>query len=122
MFDGRNSAGDLAAIANINPLQNLMEISFASRNGYRRGLRWLCIFASSGVDIPVSAFFQFAAFVGKFQADLEDCLLLTKAVLYSAWLRSIGRQDLQAVLGMLHDYLSPMIVPKIWQDESYIEA
>ncbi|KIP09568.1 hypothetical protein PHLGIDRAFT_67270 [Phlebiopsis gigantea 11061_1 CR5-6] len=122
VFEGRASVGDSASLVNVNPMQKLMEISFSNRNGYRQGLRWLCIFASSGVDIPVSAFFQFAASVGRYRADLEDCMILVRAGLYSAWLRSIGRQELQAMIGMLQEHLSSDIVTKIWENEAAADA
>ena len=122
MFDGRTSVGDAASLANVNPMQNLMEISFGSADGYRQGLRWLCIFASSGVDIPVSVFFQFAASASRYDADLADCMILVQAGLYPAWLRSIGRQDLQAMVGMLHEHLSSDIVSKIWAKETVADA
>lgn len=103
-------------------MQKLLEISFSSGDGYRQGLRWLCIFASSGVDIPASAFLQFAASAGRFHADLEDCAILAKAGLYAAWLRSIGRQDLQVMVGMLHEHLSSDIVSKIWSRDTSADA
>lgn len=114
--------GELAAIANVNPLHKLMDISFSSMDGYRRGLRWLCIFASSGVDIPVSAFYQFAASAGRFRADLEDCSILVKAGLYSAWLRSIGRQELQGMVGLLHEHLAATIVASLESKGSSLDA
>ena len=118
VFDGRNSMGDLAGLTNINPLESLMTVSFGSRDGYRRGLRWLCIFASSGVDIPIPLFFQFANEAKRFRADLDDCLVLIKASLFAAWLRSIGRQELQTIAGMLHEHLSSELMSKLWSGES----
>lgn len=122
MFEGRGSVGDIASLTAINPLQKLLEISFSSEDGYRRGLRWLSIFASSGVDIPVSAFFQFAVAAERFHANLEDCLVLTKAGLFAAWLRAIGRQDLQVMVGILHDHISMDVVSKHWLRESSEDA
>ena len=110
--------GDLAGLANVNPLQSLMTVSFGSRDGYQRGLRWLCIFASSGVDIPLPLFYQFAGEAPRFRATLDDCLVLARACLYAAWLRSIGRQELQAVAGILHEYLAQDLVSRLWSGES----
>lgn len=113
VFEGRSSVADIAGLANVNPLQKLVEIAFANREGYRRALRWLCIFAASGVEIPIAIFGQFAASASTFQVGLEDCLVLIKAALYAAWLRPIGRQDLQVVAAILHAYTASDLVEKI---------
>lgn len=105
--------GDVAAFTNISPLQKLTHIAHSSAEGFRRGLEWLSLFACSGVDIPLSTFQELASEAWRFQASLTDCITLVKACLYSSWLRSIGRQDLQATIATLLVYLEPEILSNI---------
>jgi hypothetical protein len=101
--------GDLSALSNVNPLQKLLSMAFASAEGFRKGLSWLCLFASSGVDIPFTTFLDFATNIPRFQMELQDCALLIKACLYSCWLRSIGRQEMQAAVAMVLSNMEPQI-------------
>ena len=94
--------GDLSALADVNPLQVMLSIATSTRSGYERGLQWLCIFAFSGVDIPVPIFLQFATLAKKFKANLRDCSKLVDAAMYSSYLRSLGRLDLQTLIAALH--------------------
>lgn len=113
---------DPAALINVNPLQKLMRIAQSSPDGFRRGLAWLSLFACSGVDIPLSVFEDLAAATSKFKATLQDCTVLVKACLYSAWLRSIGRQDLQATVAALLAYLEPQILVNLRSHEANTET
>lgn len=122
MIDARSTMGDLSSLTNINPLQAMMNIATTTRSGYQRGLRWLCLFASSGVDIPVPIFIQFAMLTKKFKADLKDCSLLVEAALSASWLRSVGRLDLQNMIGLLHVYLSNEILGYLETSENFKEV
>lgn len=121
-MDLRVSMGDLSVLSNINPLQKLMQVALSSIEGFRRGLAWLSLFACSGVDIPLSVFQDLATVSSRFQAGLQDCATLVKACLYSAWLRSIGRQDLQVTIALLFTHLQPEILGNIQSHECLAET
>lgn len=87
-----------------------MDTVKASKEGFDRGLHWLCLFVSSGVDVPVSAFMQCANLVTHFQASLDQCLLLAKACLWSCFMKPLGRQELQTMIASLHSYLANWII------------
>lgn len=82
----------------------------ASKDGFERGLHWLCLFISSGVDVPVFAFMQYASLATQFQASLDQCSILAKATLWACFLKSLGRQELQTMITSLHSYLAPQII------------
>lgn len=111
--------GDLSVLGNINPLQKLITIAFANAEGFRRGLSWLCLFASSGVDIPLGTFLDFATKATRFQMNLKECTTLITAALYSTWLRSIGRHELQAMVATLLTHLELQIVQNVQSGEAF---
>lgn len=122
IVDSRLTMTDPAALINVNPLHKLMRIAQSSANGFRSGLAWLSLFACSGVDIPLSIFQDLASATSKFKATLQDCTVLIKACLYSTWLRSIGRQDLQATVAVLLEYLEPQILNNLRSHEAITET
>ena len=110
--------GDLSSLANVNPLQAMLNIATTSKSGYQRGLRWISLFALSGVDIPITIWIQFATLASKFRVDLRDCSLLVNAALYSSWLRPTGRLELQTMISMLHAHLSAEIINGLQASEN----
>ncbi|THH33844.1 hypothetical protein EUX98_g253 [Antrodiella citrinella] len=109
MVDPRMTMQDLSVLADANPLRDLLDTAKASADGFAKGLHWLCLFVSSGVEIPISLFREYASLAHRFKSDLETCSLLVKATLWSCWMRSIGRQDLQGVIASVHTLLSSEI-------------
>ena len=93
-----------------DPWRQLMELASKGREGLSRSLQCLCVFACSGVDIPISTFLQFLSLVTNFGASLVDTLLFIEAAFFSMYLKSLGRQDLQAVLSALHSRLAPHVM------------
>ena len=122
MVDSRYTMGDLSALADVNPLQVMLSIATSTRSGYERGLQWLCIFAFSGVDIPVPIFLQFATLAKKFKANLRDCSKLVDAAMYSSYLRSLGRLDLQALVAALQVHLKAEILGYLQSSERLEEV
>lgn len=110
--------GDLSTLGNINPLSKLVSIAFGSAEGFRRGISWLGVFALSGVDIPLATFIDFATKASRFGMNLQECTTLIKAALYSSWLRSIGRHEMQAMIATLLTYLEERIIQNIECGES----
>jgi hypothetical protein len=93
-----------------DPWRPLMELASKSKEGLLRSLQCLCVFACSGVDIPISAFFQFSSLVTNFGVSLADSLLFVETAFFSTYLKSLGRQDLQAILSALHSRLAPHVM------------
>ena len=73
-------------------------------------MRWFCIFARSGVDVPVSRFEQMLGLVQKSDSSWEDSILLIDALFCATWLRSLGRQELQATVSNTHVLVCPQIL------------
>lgn len=91
----------------------VMKIASADKEGWCRSLQWLCLFARSGVDIPVSTYLTFSSFAVKFGATLIECELLVEAALSSSWLKSMGHQHLQKMFSTLHSHLTPEVLVAI---------
>jgi hypothetical protein len=95
-----------------------MRLASKNREGLTRSLHWLGAFARSGIDIQVSTLNLFASLVVQFDATLEDFLLLAEATFTSIWLKSLGRQELQAMLSGLHANLAPRVIHCLQTRES----
>ncbi|KAI0093920.1 hypothetical protein BDY19DRAFT_989447 [Irpex rosettiformis] len=116
--DSRLTMGDLSTLGNVNPLQKLISIAFRSAEGFPRGISWLCLFTSSGVDVPLSTFVDFATKAARFRIDLEGCTTLVKAALYASWLRSIGRHEMQAMVATLLTHLELQMIQNFQSGEN----
>ncbi|KAF8654221.1 hypothetical protein AX16_003745 [Volvariella volvacea WC 439] len=90
----------------VDPWRVVMASANKSREGLSRSLRWLRVFAGSGVEIPDSTLLRFANLVVRFNSPLEDASALVRAALSSLWLKSLGRQGLQRFFSILHSYLA----------------
>ncbi|KAI0079929.1 hypothetical protein K474DRAFT_1638767 [Panus rudis PR-1116 ss-1] len=110
MMGSRLSAPQFNVLNDANPLRDLIETAKSSKKSFERSLHWLCLFASSGVDIPVPVFVQFAGWAKQYNADLNDCQMIITAALWSSWLKSLGRQELQAVVATLHMHLMDQLL------------
>ncbi|CCM02372.1 uncharacterized protein FIBRA_04467 [Fibroporia radiculosa] len=103
------SISGTANFASGSALRILTDAATGSRVGFTDTMQSLCLFVCAGVDISIPTFMQFVSIAQQFEATLEECLLLIKATLWSAWLRSVGRQELQAVVAGLQQLLAPCI-------------
>ncbi|KAI0748219.1 hypothetical protein C8Q80DRAFT_1104066 [Daedaleopsis nitida] len=113
--DPRLTMTENPSALSINPLKVIIDIATKSNEGYDNTLHWLCLFVRSGVEISVPTFMQLVALGNKFGVSLEVCSLLIKAALWSCWLKSMGRQDLQTVVSAIHTGIGPQLV-------SYLQA
>jgi hypothetical protein len=86
----------------MDPWKILSQIASQTKEGLRAALRWFCIFARSGVEIPVSRFEQMLGLVRQFDSSWEDSKLLIDALFCATWLRSLGRQELQTTVSNIH--------------------
>jgi hypothetical protein len=89
----------------IDPWRVLMDVGSQSQDGFSRSLQWLCTFARSGVDVPVSIFERFSFLAVDFHASLADSMLLVESLLASSWLKPTNRHQLQNILASLHSRL-----------------
>ena len=92
-----------------------MVTDIASQNyeGLKRILNWLCVFASSGVDIPVSTFLKISLLALEMNASFEDQSKLADAAFMSIWIRSLGRQGLYQLISDLHDRNVAFVIEKL---------
>ncbi|KAG0707722.1 hypothetical protein DFH29DRAFT_594927 [Suillus ampliporus] len=81
----------------------------AKQNGLLDSLRWLRLFARSGVDINVPIFAEYSELSRKGLVILNQGSVFAEAALLSAWTRSMGRQDLQKSVSTMVSSLLPTI-------------
>ncbi|KAJ7235476.1 hypothetical protein B0H12DRAFT_1141671 [Mycena haematopus] len=91
--------------APIDPWRVVMDMGSQSHEGFSQSLQWLCTFARSGVDVPVSIFERFSTLATDFHASLSDSMLLVESLLASSWLKPTGRHQLQNIVASLHSRL-----------------
>ena len=97
--------GDFLRQFNIDPWNVVKAVASKDGSGLSRALRWLCLFARSGVEIPVDVFEEFSFFAAAFQATLDDGLLFVEAALASSWLRSMGKEEIHTSSASWHRLL-----------------
>ncbi|KAJ7172444.1 hypothetical protein C8R46DRAFT_149097 [Mycena filopes] len=94
----------------LDPWRVVTNVASQSAGGLSRSLQWLCAFARSGVDIPVSIFEHFSSLATDFQAPLSDAMLLVESLLAVSWLKPTGRSQLQTIIASLHSRLLPHVL------------
>ena len=101
---------DIGGLAAIDPWKILFQVASGSKEGLRAGLRWFCIFARSGVEIPVSRYEQMLELIQQSGSSREDFTLLIDALFCATWLRSLGRQELQTTVSSIHVSVYPRVL------------
>jgi hypothetical protein len=96
----------------IDPWRVVMGVA-KNQEGVLNALSWLCLFARSGVDIPISIFMGFSSLVQSFNISLTDALVFVEAAMSSIWLKSMGRQQLQSLFSSLHSHLAPEVLHRL---------
>ena len=109
-FDSALPNVEVKGLAVSDPWLLILGWASKSREGLSRSLHCLCVFARSGVDIPISTFTEFSSLTTKLGVSLTDSLLLVGAAFSSTYLKSMGRQDLQTVLSSLHFRLASHVL------------
>lgn len=109
-IDASLGPADAVGLAVVDSWRLVMKVASADKDSWSRSVQWLCVFARSGVDIPVPTFLAFSSLANKFQASLPECVLLVEAAFSSTWLKSMGRQELQTMFSALHSHLAPQIL------------
>lgn len=101
---------DVGGLAVIDPWKILFQVASESKESLKTGLRWFCIFARSGVEIPVSRFEQMLGLVQQSDSSWEDSMLLIDGLFCATWLRSVGRQELQTSVSNIHVSVCPQVL------------
>jgi len=122
LIDASLGPADAVGMAVVDSWRLVMRVASTDKDGWSRSLRWLCVFARSGVDIPVPTYLAFASLANKFEASLPECDLLVEAALSSTWLKSMGRQELQTMFSALHSRLTPQILDSLRSKIHHSEA
>lgn len=104
---------DAVGTAVVDSWRLIMRVASADKEGWSRSLTWLCVFARSGVEIPVTTYKMFASLATEFSATLFECALLVEAAFISTWIKSMGRQELQIIFSALHSHLASQILESI---------
>ncbi|OJA10550.1 hypothetical protein AZE42_03139 [Rhizopogon vesiculosus] len=81
----------------------------AKQNGLLDSLRWLRLFARSGVDIDVPVFAEYSELSRRGPVTLKQGSVFAEVALLSTWTRSLGRQDLQKSVSTMFASLEPAI-------------
>lgn len=97
----------------LDPWRLLVRVAYEGADGLSRSLQWLCVFACAGVDVPVATYLQFSSIIVDQKASLPESLLLVKAMIASTWLKSMGRNEIQAGISALHSHLLPRILESL---------
>lgn len=121
-IDAPNARPEIIGPADIDPWRVIMKVASQDEEGLSRSLRWLCLLAQSGIDIPVAIYLQFSTLAEQFDASLTDSALLAKCGLFSAWQKGIGRQDLQKMFSALHVRLMSQVVDSLQSSQSQIDV
>ncbi|KIY43409.1 hypothetical protein FISHEDRAFT_10379, partial [Fistulina hepatica ATCC 64428] len=90
----------------IDPWRALKSTANASVESFSSSVRWLCVIARSGIELPSYICSDFVDLAASFTASLSDSLTLVEAIMSTVWLRSLGRVELQGVVGCLDAYLA----------------
>jgi len=101
---------DVGGLAAIDPWRILFQVTSESKEGLKTGLQWFCVFARSGVEIPVPRFEQMLGLVQQFDSSWQDSKLLIEALFCATWLRSLGRQELQTTVSDIHVSVYPQVL------------
>jgi hypothetical protein len=110
LIDASLGPADAVGMAVVESWRLVMRVASTDKDSWSRSLQWLCVFARSGVDIPVPTYLAFSSLANKFEASLPECVLLVEAALSSTWLKSMGRQELQTMFSALHSRLAPQLL------------
>lgn len=86
----------------LDPWRVVIDAASSDEESLNKAIKWLCLFSSSGVDIPIATFLRISALARDLGLTFEDHSVLAEAALLSTWMKSLGKQDLQAMVSELH--------------------
>ena len=101
--------------SSIDAWRIVINVAAENLTGLKKALKWLNVFASSGVDIPVTTFLQISGLARDLNATFEDYVVLCETVFAAIWIKSFGRQGLQILLTDFVSKRSEWILEELWQ-------
>ncbi|KAG7452502.1 uncharacterized protein BT62DRAFT_879722 [Guyanagaster necrorhizus] len=116
VFD--STAGQDGGGAAIDPWRRVISVSTENKAGLLRSLRWIHVFARSGIDVPIQTYFHFITLMEKFQTTVTESLLFVKTIMSSTWQRPTSRFEIQDMFAKLHTRLMPEVL-QILSGETY---
>uniref|UniRef100_A0A0W0F9A2 Uncharacterized protein n=1 Tax=Moniliophthora roreri TaxID=221103 RepID=A0A0W0F9A2_MONRR len=96
-----------------DPWGLVLQTASESNDGLQRGLNWLRIFASSGINIPYATFERMLQLLDQFGASTSHSLVFVNSMLSSVWLKPLGRDQLQRLVATLHVRLHPILIARL---------
>ncbi|KAK0210802.1 hypothetical protein DFS33DRAFT_1251098 [Desarmillaria ectypa] len=108
VFD--STVGRDGSDATIDPWRRVISVSAENKAGLLRSLRWIYVFARSGVDVPIQTYFHFTTLMEKFQTTVTESLSFVKTVMSSTWQRPTSRFEIQDMFAKLHTRLMPEVL------------
>ena len=97
----------------LDPWRVLVNTASANLSGLQKGLKWLYLFVKSGVNVPTTVFFQFAALGRDLGSGFDDYCILIETIFFSIWMKSSGRLELQSVLSEILNRNIELILDKL---------
>jgi hypothetical protein len=95
----------------MDPLHAILGLASQSEGGLTRSLLYLSMLTKSGVNIPSSFFVQISKLIDfNGPNSLDNANTLLKAIFLCLWQTSIGRQELQSLIAMLHSRLANQVL------------
>ena len=85
-----------------DPWRIVVGVASSNDTNLRKATSWVSIFASSGVDIPITVFQRFSELLDTFNSPFKDVITLAESIFKTTWIKSIGRLELHALLSDLH--------------------
>lgn len=79
-------------------------------------ISWLAMIARSGADVPNSAYSHFFPCMDSSSVSVVEANFFVEALMHSAYLRSLGRQELLAPLVLLQTRLLNKILPNLYDE------
>ncbi|CDO71214.1 hypothetical protein BN946_scf184863.g9 [Trametes cinnabarina] len=122
VVDPRLTMTENPSLLNVNPMRVIIDIATRSKDGYDRTLHWLCLFVRSGIEISTPTFIQLVSLGNRFGVSLDQSSLVIRAVLWSCWLKSMGRQEMQGVVAAIHSSIGGELVRCIQSREKTAEV
>jgi len=93
-----------------DPMTVVLNLATHGSSAFSKSLTFLMILTKSGVVVQATAFKQFATLLNPISPySIEHATDLLRCILYSLWLRSLGRQDVQPVIALIHSRMEQTI-------------
>ena len=96
--------------AQCDPMTVVLNLATHGSSALSKSLTFLTILTKSGVVVQATTFKQFATLLDPTSPySIENATDLLRCILYSLWLRSLGRQDVQPVIAFIHSRMEQIV-------------